>query len=77
MPLPMPLQFVQKDMPLVAAHLHYRILDVSTIKELARRWYPRDLDAAPAKRYAHTALSDIEDSIEELRFYRRSIFKKK
>jgi len=66
-------RFLLKYMPGLEAFLHYRSIDVSTIKELSRRWYP-DL-APPAKREAHRALDDILESIEELRFYRRSVFK--
>ena len=56
------------------AFLHYRIVDVSSIKELSRRWYPRVYFAAPAKRGNHRALADIQESIEELRYYRAAIF---
>ena len=60
-------------MPAVDAFLHYRVIDVSTIKELARRWYPGL--ATPPKAGNHLALDDIRESIEELRFYRSAIFK--
>ena len=56
------------------AFLHYRIVDVSSIKELARRWYPRAYFQAPAKRGNHRALADIQESIEELRYYRAAVF---
>jgi oligoribonuclease len=56
------------------AFLHYRIVDVSSIKELSRRWYPRTYFAAPAKRGNHRALADILESIEELRYYRAAVF---
>ena len=67
--------FLARDMPEVIDHLHYRIVDVSSIKELARRWYPQDFDAAPAKTGNHRALGDIQDSIDELAYYRRTIMK--
>ena len=61
-------------MPAVMAHLHYRVIDVSTIKELAARWFPAARFAAPAKTGNHRALGDIRDSIDELKYYRRAIF---
>ncbi|WP_336620033.1 oligoribonuclease [Pseudoglutamicibacter cumminsii] len=67
--------FLARDMPQVIDHLHYRIVDVSSIKELARRWYPQDFDAAPAKTGNHRALGDIQDSIDELAYYRSAIMK--
>jgi oligoribonuclease len=66
--------FISRDMPQLDAFLHYRIVDVSSIKELARRWYPRAYFGAPAKRGNHRALADILESIEELRYYRAAIF---
>ena len=66
--------FLARDMPEVIDYLHYRIIDVSTIKELARRWYPRAYFQAPAKNGGHRALGDIQDSINELRYYRAAIF---
>jgi oligoribonuclease len=66
--------FLARDLPDVEAHLHYRNVDVSSIKELARRWFPRVYFAAPPKIGNHRALGDIQDSIEELRYYRRTIF---
>ncbi|UTT41223.1 oligoribonuclease [Glutamicibacter mishrai] len=65
--------FLARDMPEVIEHLHYRIIDVSTLKELSRRWYPKVHYAAPAKTGNHRALGDIQDSINELRYYRESI----
>ncbi len=62
-------------MPKLESHAHYRNVDVSTIKELARRWYPEALDQAPAKGGGHRALADIRESIEELRWFRQSVFK--
>jgi oligoribonuclease len=66
--------FLARDMPQLDEFLHYRIVDVSSIKELARHWYPRAYFAAPAKRGNHRALADIRESIEELRYYRAAIF---
>jgi oligoribonuclease len=66
--------FISRDMPELDAFLHYRIVDVSSIKELSRRWFPRAYFAAPAKRGNHRALADILESIEELRYYRAAIF---
>ncbi|GAA5229088.1 oligoribonuclease [Paeniglutamicibacter antarcticus] len=65
--------FLARDMPEITDHLHYRILDVSTIKELARRWYPRAFFQAPAKTGNHRALGDIRDSIAELKYYRATV----
>lgn len=70
------LAFLRKHMPRLVDHLHYRIVDVSTLGELCRRWFPREHARAPKKKNAHTALSDIRESIEQLKYYRRSIFKK-
>lgn len=67
--------FLARDMPELDTHLHYRIVDVSSVKELARRWYPRAYFAAPKKTGGHRALGDIRDSIAELRYYREAIFK--
>lgn len=66
--------FLARDMPELEAHLHYRIIDVSSIKELARRWYPRAFFAAPTKSGGHRALADIRESIAELRYYREAVF---
>jgi len=66
--------FLARDMPELEQWLHYRIVDVSSIKELARRWYPRAYFAAPAKAGSHRALADIHESIDELRYYRRAVF---
>ena len=66
--------FLARDMPELESFLHYRIVDVSSIKELARRWYPRAYFAAPAKNGNHRALADIQESIEELRYYRDAVF---
>lgn len=66
--------FLIRDMPKVDAHLHYRLLDVSSVKEIVRRWYPRVYFGTPAKVGNHRALSDIKESIEELRFYRELVF---
>lgn len=66
--------FLAKFMPRVDAHLHYRSVDVSSIKELARRWFPRVYFQAPAKAGGHRALADILESIRELDYYRRALF---
>ena len=66
--------FLARDMPALESFLHYRIVDVSSIKELSRRWYPRAYFQAPAKRGNHRALADIQESIEELRYYREAVF---
>ncbi|MFP5335033.1 MAG: oligoribonuclease [Actinomycetes bacterium] len=66
--------FIARDMPELDAYLHYRMIDVSSVKELARRWYPRAYFAAPAKAGGHRALADILESIAELRYYREAVF---
>ncbi|HEY2044332.1 MAG TPA: oligoribonuclease [Jatrophihabitans sp.] len=66
--------FIVRDMPDLDAHLHYRMIDVSTIKELSRRWYPRVYFGQPQKGLAHRALADIGESIQELRYYRSTVF---
>jgi oligoribonuclease len=66
--------FIARDMKTLADFLHYRTIDVSTIKELSRRWYPKAYFAAPAKTGNHRALGDIRDSIDELKYYRSAIF---
>ena len=66
--------FIDRDMPILSAYLHYRTIDVSSIKELARRWYPKAYFNAPAKTGNHRALGDIQDSIAELAYYRSAIF---
>jgi oligoribonuclease len=66
--------FLARDMPELDEHLHYRMVDVSSIKELARRWYPRTYFASPEKQGGHRALADITESIRELRYYRSAIF---
>jgi oligoribonuclease len=66
--------FLIRDMPTLESFLHYRIVDVSSIKELSRRWFPRAYFLAPAKRGNHRALADIQESIEELRYYRETVF---
>ena len=65
--------FLDRDMPDVTGHLHYRVIDVSSIKELARRWYPRIYFASPEKAGGHRALADILESIDELRYYRAAL----
>jgi len=66
--------FLDRDMPQLMELLHYRVVDVSSIKELVRRWYPRVFFNAPEKTGGHRALGDIEDSIRELRYYRETVF---
>ena len=66
--------FLARDMPELDAFLHYRMVDVSSVKELARRWYPRTYFASPPKHGGHRALADIRESIQELRYYREAIF---
>jgi oligoribonuclease len=66
--------FVARDLPRLEEYLHYRMIDVSSLKELARRWYPRVYFASPAKVGGHRALADIRESITELRYYREAVF---
>ncbi len=66
--------YLARDLPALDAHLHYRIVDVSSVKELVRRWYPRVYFAARPKTGGHRALADTRDSIAELRYYRRTVF---
>ncbi len=66
--------FLARDMPRLDQHLHYRMVDVSSIKELCRRWYPRVYYSQPAKGLSHRALADIKESIRELEYYRRTVF---
>jgi oligoribonuclease len=66
--------FLARDMPVLDDHLHYRMIDVSSIKELGRRWFPRVYFAQPQKGLAHRALADILESIRELAYYRRTLF---
>jgi oligoribonuclease len=66
--------FLARDMPELESFLHYRVVDVSSIKELARRWHPRAYYNAPDKKGNHRALADIQESIEELRYYRAAVF---
>jgi oligoribonuclease len=67
-------RFIRRYMPGLEKRLHYRMVDVSTIKELARRWYPQVIARQPAKRDTHRALDDIRESIDELRYYRSQVF---
>lgn len=69
------LAFLKRYMPSLAAHLHYRIVDVSSVRELARRWYPADMKKAPRKELRHTARSDILESLSELKWLRKTVFK--
>jgi oligoribonuclease len=66
--------FIARDMPTLDAHLHYRMIDVSSVKELCRRWFPRTYYGQPPKGLAHRALADIKESIRELEYYRRTVF---
>lgn len=66
--------FLARDMPELEAHVHYRNVDVSSVKELAKRWFPRAYYNSPAKNGNHRALADIQESIEELRYYRDAVF---
>ncbi len=66
--------FIARDLPRLDEYLHYRMIDVSSIKELARRWYPRAYFASPVKVGGHRALADIRESIAELRYYREAVF---
>ncbi len=66
--------FLARDLPRLDEYLHYRMVDVSSVKELARRWYPRAYFASPLKRGGHRALADIRESITELRYYREAVF---
>ncbi|XP_066507082.1 small fragment nuclease [Hoplias malabaricus] len=68
-------KFLDKYMPQFMRHLHYRIIDVSTVKELCRRWFPEEYKLTPQKKASHRALDDIQESIKELRFYRANVFK--
>ncbi|MDP6423931.1 MAG: oligoribonuclease [Planctomycetota bacterium] len=70
-------RFLSAYMPTLEAFLHYRIIDVSTVKELVRRWYPDVYEGAPVKRGAHRALEDIRESIAELGYYRNAVFSTK
>ena len=65
--------FIARDMPALDAFLHYRMIDVSSIKELCRRWYPRIYFGQPEKGLAHRALADIHESIRELKYYRQTV----
>lgn len=66
--------FITRDMPELEVYLHYRMIDVSSVKELARRWYPRVYFGQPAKGLSHRALADIRESIRELAYYRQALF---
>jgi oligoribonuclease len=68
-------RFLQHHMPKLEAHLHYRNVDVSTLKELVKRWYPTAFANAPKKADRHRALEDLHDSIAELRYYRTAVFR--
>jgi len=70
-------KFLEKYMPTLVKELHYRIVDVSTVKELCRRWYGREFSEQPKKQLTHRAIDDIRESIQELKYYRKAIFKQK
>jgi len=70
-------RFLARHLPAVEEYLHYRSIDVSTVKELARRWYPALFRKRPDKREGHRALADIRESIEELRYYRDTVFRER
>eukprot|EP00442_Polarella_glacialis_P039632 CAMPEP_0115093362 /NCGR_PEP_ID=MMETSP0227-20121206/27492_1 /TAXON_ID=89957 /ORGANISM="Polarella glacialis, Strain CCMP 1383" /LENGTH=200 /DNA_ID=CAMNT_0002485709 /DNA_START=200 /DNA_END=802 /DNA_ORIENTATION=- len=67
-------RFLDKFSPNFMGHLHYRLVDVSTVKELCRRWHPKEFSGAPKKKGSHRALDDIRESLDELRYYRKTIF---
>lgn len=68
-------RFIARYMPQLDRYLHYRMIDVSTVKELGKRWYPDIIERAPKKKNSHRALDDIRESIEELKFFRRNLFR--
>ncbi|MGC8466561.1 MAG: oligoribonuclease [Acidimicrobiales bacterium] len=68
-------RFLAQYLPEIEEYLHYRSIDVSSIKELARRWYPNVLRHAPSKRMGHRAMDDIRESVAELAFYRQALFR--
>lgn len=67
-------RFIRRYMPLLDSYLHYRMIDVSSVKELAKRWYPDAYNHAPGKKESHRALDDIRESLAELQYYRKAIF---
>lgn len=69
-------RFLAVHLPEIEEHLHYRSIDVSTIKELSRRWYPETLAGAPTKAGGHRALDDVRESVAELRYWRETVFKR-
>ncbi|KAK9864985.1 hypothetical protein WJX84_003901 [Apatococcus fuscideae] len=73
----MDVAFLRKHMPLLLAHFHHRLVDVSSVSELARRWFPQDYNTRPQKSNSHLAMADIQESIDELQHYRSTIFRKK
>ena len=68
-------RFLRRYMPRLDEFLHYRIVDVSTVKELVQRWYPDAIAQMPAKKESHRAMDDIRESLEELRYYRAKVFR--
>jgi oligoribonuclease len=69
-------RFLAAQLPEIEGYFHYRSVDVSTVKELARRWFPGSLAGAPAKRTSHRAMDDIKESLAELAYYRETVFQK-
>lgn len=69
--------FLRKYMPRFNSYLHYRIIDVSSLKELAKRWFPSEFSRLPVKQFKHRTTEDIFESIQELNYYREQIFKNK
>lgn len=67
--------FIRKYMPNFDSYLHYRVIDVSTVKELAKRWYQKEYSSVPQKKFQHRSIDDILESIEELKYYKNNIFK--
>lgn len=67
--------FIRKYMPILDNYLHYRVIDVSTIKELAKRWYQKEFSLMPQKKFRHRSVDDILESIEELKYFKQHIFK--
>ena len=68
-------RFLARHLPAIEEHLHYRSIDVSTVKELCRRWYPAEYEKRPPKNTTHRALDDIRESLAELRYYREAVFR--
>lgn len=67
--------FIRKYMPTLNEYLHYRIVDVSSIKEIVKRWYPKEYSNLPQKKFSHRGMNDILESLEELKYYKTNVFK--